>query len=90
VVLVWFSSNVGGWYHYVGMTETAELVERMRGLQRGLAGFAGARLAGASDEELCAFTVAVEEAGRLVDAARVAAAGELADRLPVSATTRSR
>jgi len=52
----------------------------MRGLQQDLAGFAGARLTGASDEELCAFTVAVEEAGRLVDAARVAAAGELADR----------
>jgi len=37
-------------------------------------------LEGASDEELCSHTVELEAVGRLVDAARVQAAAELADR----------
>ena len=62
------------------MSEISQLVERMRVLQQGLSAVAGARLAGATDEELCALTVAVEDAGRLLDALRVATAGEIGDR----------
>jgi hypothetical protein len=62
------------------MSEMSQLIERMRVVQHDLAAFAGARLAGATDEELCAFTVAAEQNGRLADAARVTAAGEVADR----------
>ena len=62
------------------MSEIGELVERMRALQRELAAVAGMRLVGATDEELCALTVAVEEAGRLTDALRVASAGEIGER----------
>jgi len=62
------------------MSEISELVERMRAVQQGLSAVAGARLAAASDEELCAFTVAAEQIGRLSDAARVAAAGEIGER----------
>jgi hypothetical protein len=62
------------------MSEVSELVERMRVVQGDLAAFAGARLNGATDAELCAFAVAAEEVGRLADAARVVAAGELGDR----------
>jgi len=56
------------------------VVEQMRVLREQLAALAGVRLAGASDEEVCALTVAVEEVGRLSDAARVAVAGEVGDR----------
>jgi len=56
------------------------VVERMRGLREQLQSLADVRLHGASDEELCALTVATEEAGRLLDSLRVAEAGELADR----------
>jgi len=62
------------------MSEISGLVERMRALRRDLVAVAGVRLAGATDEELCAFTVAAEEVGRLADAARIAAAGEVGDR----------
>ena len=40
----------------------------------------GAPVRVASDRELCALTVAVEEAGRLLDALRAATAGEIGDR----------
>jgi len=56
------------------------VVERMRGLREQLQSLAEVRLHGASDEELCALTVATEESGRLLDSLRVAEAGELADR----------
>ena len=56
------------------------VVERMRELREQLQSLAEVRLHGASDEELCALTVATEEAGRLLDSLRVAEAGELADR----------
>jgi hypothetical protein len=62
------------------MSEIELVIERMRALQQGLSAVAGVRLAGATDEQLCAFTVAAEEVGRLADAARIAAAGELGDR----------
>ena len=62
------------------MSEISGLVQRMRVVQQELSAFASARLATASDEELCAFTVAAEQVGRLADATRVAAAGELGDR----------
>jgi hypothetical protein len=62
------------------MSEISVLVDRMRQLRQDLAAFAGARLNGAGDEELCAFAVAAEQVGRLADAARVAAAGELGER----------
>jgi hypothetical protein len=71
---------VGGCNDNVCMSEISGLVERMRALQQGLSAVAGVRLAGATDEELCAFTVAAEEVGRLADAARIAAAGEVGDR----------
>ena len=64
----------------MGMSEISELVERMRVVERDLSAVAGVRLAAASDEELCAVTVAVEDAGRLLDALRVGAAGELGER----------
>jgi hypothetical protein len=72
--------NVGGCNDNVCMSEISGLVERMRALQRDLVAVAGVRLAGATDEELCALTVAVEDAGRLLDALRVATAGEVGDR----------
>jgi len=62
------------------MSEIGELVERMRALQRELSAVAAVRLLSATDEELCALTVAVEEAGRLTDALRVASAGEIGER----------
>jgi len=62
------------------MSEISGLVERMRALRRDLVAVAGVRLAGATDEELCALTVAVEDAGRLLDALRIATAGEVGDR----------
>jgi len=62
------------------MSEISQLVERMRVLQQGLSAVAGVRLAAATDEELCTLTVAVEDAGRLLDALRVATAGEIGDR----------
>jgi len=62
------------------MSEIELVIERMRALQQDLSAVAGVRLASATDEELCAFTVAAEEVGRLADAARIAAAGELGDR----------
>jgi hypothetical protein len=62
------------------MSEIELVIERMRALQQDLSAVAGVRLAGATDEQLCAFTVAVEEVGRLADAARIAAAGEIGDR----------
>jgi len=62
------------------MSEIELVIERMRALQQDLSAVAGVRLAGATDEQLCAFTVAAEEVGRLADAARIAAAGELGDR----------
>jgi hypothetical protein len=62
------------------MSEIELVIERMRALQQGLSAVAGVRLAGATDEQLCAFTVAAEEVGRLADAARIAAAGEIGDR----------
>jgi hypothetical protein len=72
--------NVGGCNDNVCMSEISGLVERMRALQRDLVAVAGVRLAGATDEELCALTVAVEDAGRLLDALRIATAGEVGDR----------
>jgi hypothetical protein len=45
-----------------------------------LSGGGAAALRAASDDELCAATVAVEHAGRLLDALRVAAAGEIQHR----------
>ena len=68
------------------------VVERMRELREQLQSLADVRLHGASDEELCALTVATEETGRLLDSLRVAEAGELArtGRRPGWATTRSR
>jgi hypothetical protein len=62
------------------MSEIELVIERMRALQQGLSAVAGVRLAGATDEQLCALTVAVEDAGRLLDALRVATAGEVGDR----------
>jgi len=62
------------------MSEIELVIERMRALQQDLSAVAGVRLAGATDEELCALTVAVEDAGRLLDALRIASAGELGDR----------
>jgi hypothetical protein len=62
------------------MSEISEVVERMRELREQLASLADVGLHGASDEDLCALTVATEEAGRLLDSLRVAEAGELADR----------
>jgi hypothetical protein len=72
--------NVGGYNDNVCMSEISGLIERMRALQRDLVAVAGVRLAGATDEVLCAFTVAVEDAGRLLDALRIASAGEVGDR----------
>jgi len=72
--------NVSGGNDNVCMSEISGLVERMRALRRDLVAVAGVRLAGATDEELCALTVAVEDAGRLLDALRIATAGELGDR----------
>jgi hypothetical protein len=45
-----------------------------------LAGEAAATLRSATDDDVCAATVAVEEAGRLLDALRVSTAGEVDDR----------
>jgi hypothetical protein len=45
-----------------------------------LAAVADSSLAPANDEQLCALTVAVEEAGRLLDSMRVSTAGEIDDR----------
>jgi hypothetical protein len=41
---------------------------------------ASVTLVAAGEDELCALAIAVEEAGRLLDAVRVASAGEIADR----------
>jgi len=60
------------------MSEIELVIERMRALHQDLSAVAGVRLAGATDEQLCAFTVAAEEVGRLADAARIAAAGSSA------------
>ena len=62
------------------MSEIGELVERMRALHEQMTAYAGVRLAGSSDEELCALTVAVEDTARLMDTMRVATAGEIGDR----------
>lgn len=62
------------------------LSERMRRVQQDLsallveADLAGTSLLGLSDEQLCTLTVATEDAGRLVDSMRIAAAGEIGDR----------
>jgi hypothetical protein len=58
----------------------SELTERMRRVEQDLSDLAGTPLLGLSDQELCALTVATEDAGRLLDSLRVAAAGELGDR----------
>jgi hypothetical protein len=62
------------------MSAIEELTDEVRRVRERLATVAGRALAPASDDELCALTVAVEEAGRLLDALRVSTAGEIDDR----------
>jgi hypothetical protein len=62
------------------MSTIEELTEEVRRVREQLATVAGTALAPASDDELCALTALVEEAGRLLDALRVSTAGEIDDR----------
>lgn len=61
--------------------EAGEAVgEAVGAVRERLAAVSGAPLHSTSDRALCALTVAVEEAGRLLDGLRAAVAGEIADR----------
>jgi hypothetical protein len=61
--------------------ETIEaMIASVRRVREQLADVADTALDPASDDQVCALTVAVEEAGRLLDGLRVAAAGEIDDR----------
>ena len=62
------------------MEQIGAIADTVRRVREQLAAVAGMPLTGASDRELCALTVAVEEAGRLLDALRAATAGEVDDR----------
>jgi hypothetical protein len=65
--LIWSLSDVGGAVHDVDMKQSSPIGHT-----------SVLRIAG--DDELCALTIAIEEARRLLDALRVASAGGLADR----------
>ena len=62
------------------MNPTAAITQAIRQVREQLAAVSGAPLDTVGDKELCALTVAIEDAGRLVDGLRVAAAGEIDDR----------
>jgi hypothetical protein len=86
--LIWGFSNVSGRVHAVDMkqsgphehTSVSAFTRVLAQLQASLAPVTGTPLGSAGDDELCALTIAVEEAGRLLDSLRVASAGEIADR----------
>ncbi|GAB3606064.1 HNH endonuclease signature motif containing protein [Conyzicola nivalis] len=62
------------------MDQIGAIAETVRQVREQLAVIVGASLSAATDTELCALTVAVEDAGRLLDGLRVATAGEIGDR----------
>jgi hypothetical protein len=62
------------------MDPIESLTATVRTVGAQLAAVADTVLAPAGDEQLCALTVAVEEAGRLLDSLRVSTAGEIDDR----------
>lgn len=62
------------------MDQTGAISETVRHVREQLAAVSGAPLNGVSDRDLCDLTVAVEDAGRLLDGLRAATAGEIAER----------
>ncbi len=69
--------DVGGWCESDHMDDSSGILEQINSL---LSSLVRLSMVGLSDEDLCLFTVEVEQAGRLLDSLRVRSAAEIDER----------